>query len=98
MHEEGQESWLAKLCGLPFVGDWVATFVGLAPLLIVFVLFNSWQIGHNWSFIVGAVVLVPWLLLLEGRMGLRINIPVLPIKWLWVAPMLAVLGVVGLFG
>lgn len=70
-----RNGWLASLCGLPLVGDWVATFVGLAPLAVLVVL------GAN--LFVSAVAMVPWLLFLERWQGVAITTPYVPIKLVW---------------
>jgi hypothetical protein len=92
--------WLRVVCGLPWIGDWVATIVGLLPVVLLFAAREFMSIEGdpgNWFMIVGSVVMIPWLFLLERRLDLRINTPVLPIKLLWVIPVLLIGFSIALF-
>ena len=99
MREDDKDSWLVILGGLPFIGDWVSTIVGLLPAILLVFLFDmegTSNYGVMWWVILSGIALIPWLMFLERRQGVRINIPYLPIKWLWLTPVLIVIGLWGL--
>lgn len=51
-----------------------------------------------WFLLVGAIVLAPWLVVLERWQGVRIDTPYLPIKWLWLVPVLVIGAAAALLG
>ena len=51
-----------------------------------------------WFLLVGAIVLVPWRVVLEHWQGVRVVTPYLPVKLLWIVPVLVIGAVVELFG
>ena len=99
MTEERKRTWLATLATLPFIGEWVATVVGLWPIFLIVLLVDmDSYYGVFWWLALSGIVLAPWLIFLERRYNLRINVPYLPIKWLWLTPVLIILAVLGFLG
>lgn len=97
--EEQKKTWLLVLVKLPFVGDWVATIVGLWPVILIALLVDMESAnGVWWWFLLCGLFLAPWLLFLERWQSVRINVPYLPFKWLWLTPVLVVLGIAGFLG
>ena len=80
---EQRTSWLARLSGVPIIGEWVTTVVGLAPMFPLFALGLDLD-KQSWGLFVAAVLLVPWLLLLERWQGVAITTPYVPIKIVWI--------------
>lgn len=94
MPEHRAETWLLKLGRVPFIGEWVATLVGLWPLILLAVLVDMESAnGVFWWLALSGIALAPWLIVLQRWQGVRINVPFLPIKWLWLTPILIILGV-----
>jgi len=99
MTEQRAETWLLKLGRLPFIGEWVATVAGLWPLFLFAVLVDMESVnGVYWWLALSGIALAPWLIVLQRWQGVRINVPYLPIKWLWLTPFLIIVGVAGLLG
>jgi hypothetical protein len=98
-HEQS-ETWLLKLCTFPLIGDWATTIVGLLPIGLLAVARALAGVEGDpgpWFFIVSAIALIPWLIILERWQGIRINTPYLPIKWLWIIPILLIGSIWELF-
>jgi hypothetical protein len=99
MEEPATESWLSIIGSIPYIGDWVATIVGLVPVFPVLAIYES--VGEEpggWYFVLAGVLLTPWLIFLERWQGFSIKVPVLPIKLLWVTPVLVVMGAAEVLG
>ena len=94
MAEAGNESWLLLLCSIPVIGEWVANIVGLAPLGLVFVLLGD---SPGFALIVGGLVLAPWLIFLQRWQRVRMNLPYVPVKWLWLTPLIILAAVACFF-
>ncbi len=99
---DDRKPWLPALCELPLIGEWVATIVGLLPLIVIMVV--VYALGGAmpddppaWYLIAGSLMLAAWLMLLERWQKLRINMPYVPVKLLWLCPLLFLVGVVQLF-
>ena len=76
-----------------FIGEWVATLVGLWPLILLAVLIDmDSAYGVFWWLAPSGIALAPWLILLQRWQGVRINVPYLPIKWLWLTTFLIIIG------
>ena len=99
MEEQATESWLSIIGSIPYIGDWVATIVGLVPVFPVLAIYE--YVGEEeggWYFVLVGVLLIPWLIFLERWQGFRINVPYVPIKLLWVTPVFVVMGVAEVLG
>ena len=99
MEEQATESWLSIIGSIPYIGDWVATIVGLVPVFPVLAIYE--YVGEEeggWYFVLVGVLLIPWLIFLERWQGFRINVPYIPIKLLWVTPVFVVMGVAEVLG
>lgn len=94
MAEESNESWLLLLCKIPVLGDLIPTVGGLWPLGL-----SLWLLGGSpgLAMVLGGLVLAPWLIFLERWQLMRINVPYLPIKWLWLTPLIILGGAATFF-
>ena len=99
MTETVKKTLLLRLGTLPFIGEWVATIVGLWPIVLIALLvdMDSYS-GPCWWVLLSGIALAPWLIFLQRWQNVRINVPYLPIKWLWLTPFLIILGVACLLG
>jgi hypothetical protein len=97
--EQRRETLLLKLGRLPFIGDWVATIVGLWPI-VLFALLVDMESAYGvwWWLVLSGMLLAPWLIILQRWQGVSINTPYLPIKWLWLTPIFIFLGIAGFLG
>ena len=95
------ESLQDAFFSLPVIGEWAGTILALLPMLLFIVV--GTLMGFNitfgsWYLIAIPIVLCPWLLFLERRMNIKICTPYVPIKWLWIMPLFALMGIAELFG
>jgi len=93
--QQDEDRWFDVILGIPYVGDFLTTVIGILPMILIFAIFNFEEdtgagdvIGpaEFWTTLLSIPVLYAWLLFLERKLRLAICLP-LPIvsirlKWL----------------
>jgi len=93
--QQDEERWFSVILGIPYVGDFLTTVIGILPMILIFAVFGYEQEAATgdetgpkefWTILVCIPVLYAWLLFLERKLRLAICLP-LPIvsirlKWL----------------
>jgi hypothetical protein len=95
------ESWLQILCAFPIIGPWVTIIAGLFPIVIIGIIegLTGIDIGFGpWVMLIVSVALIPWLIFLERWQNVRMDLPYVPIKLLWVLPVFIFFSLAELFG
>lgn len=86
---------LQQILGLIIVGEYLATFVALVPLLLL--IGGRDMAGHTGDvggvfWIIGGFASAWWLKLLENYQCVRITTPLIPIPLIWFTPLLVIGG------
>ena len=93
--QQDEERWFDLVLGIPYLGNFLTTVIGLLPMILIFAIFGFEQETGSgdetgptkfWSTLAFIPVLYAWLLFLERKLRLAICLP-LPIvsirlKWL----------------
>lgn len=100
-----EETYMQMLTGLFFIGPWITLGLALVAMVIATMLLVMVPGASEWvpdkqlalTLILGGFLSIPWLLLLEWWGKVRINVPIIPIPLVWLAPLVIIWGAYMLF-
>ncbi|MBK8845924.1 MAG: hypothetical protein IPO27_04840 [Bacteroidetes bacterium] len=100
---EKEKTFLQKALGLPLIGEYITTAVGIIPafiyFIIVWIVFDSDSSDKYMSYHIFIIVLLTyiWLIFLERKGKVKICTPIIPIPIKWLLIPLVLLSFYGLF-